>query len=212
MENPEKKLSEESIDEEAIENSEKKRKKGTLKKSLACCASILTIGGLSFLVYRTIEKKYSFLKEQGINIHLLPESTIQQFAKMESMQKFEERLDLALSEYNKGTNESIDIAGFLTFSTLENFLNDFLKLIKPKTTLKHKRGIVNLCKVLRSSHIISRDDYDSIATLVKEVRNNVIHGCSYVTAKVKDAIQFVRYFINKYIKIYGRFFNFAYTT
>lgn len=177
-----------------------------LKKALYWSAGTLSIVGIGYFSYNYLNKKYKFLQEQGVSISLLPTPVCNSFYKYEKIIRYDERLNKAYEEYYKGDEASVDIAGFLAFSTLETFLKQWVLSVKPSILNKKPLSIIQVCKFLRSINELERKDYERIKYLVKEVRNNVMHGSIYIKEKVLESISFIKEFIFKHMLIHKEYF------
>jgi hypothetical protein len=169
------------------------------KKIAAVLLGGAAVAGAAYLLYRVIKEEYSFVEEQGLDLKLLPEPVLEEV--VEGATSYRSKMDRALFLIqNENEKFSMDVAAFLAFASLEEFLRNILNKfgVKLKSRLA---GIVDACKRLRSlggKAIIAREDYDRIKELTKNLRNPVFHGEVYKKEEVPDAVNFINEFITRY--------------
>ena len=159
----------------------------------------VAVAGATYLIYKLVKGKYSFVEEQQVNIYLLPAPVLEEAFANET--PYRAKLDRAryLLHYGK-EKYSTDFAAFLAFAALEDFLRNMIQRfgINLKTKLS---GIVDACKRLRNGSgypIITREDYNRLNSLTQSIRNPLVHGENYKVDEVPGAIDFIDEFIQRY--------------
>jgi hypothetical protein len=170
-----------------------------LSKKIKIIVGGAIAAGAALLLYSALKRKYAFVEEQSIDLMLLPAPALKEA--VDDRSTFHEKMEKARWLLNNGEEKhSTDLAAFLAFVALEEFLRSLISRlgVNLKTRLS---GIVDACKRLRSVNgepVISREDYDQLNTLTANIRNPLVHGEVYKKDEVPAAVEFIGSFIQRY--------------